>query len=235
MQDTLNQKLFNSDNMLHKEVRDKLLNIVDYFTDNLDFKIKVLDVYLLGSNASYNYNEHSDIDLHIVTNFEDYDASIELVKALFNSLKSNFNDEYDIKVRGLEVELYIEDINTSATSNGVYSVLNNEWIKFPTKDTVIVKDVSDKASHLVSKLNDVLQNGTYDDIVNAINQLYLMRKNSILSDGEYGTGNLIFKHIRNIGLLKGLKNKKKELKQDDLSLKEKISNAVFVSDLFKLM
>ena len=235
MQDTLNRKLFNENDMLYPEVRQKLLEIVSYFVDNAELNIDVLDIYLLGSNASYNYNEHSDIDLHIVTNFENYDAPIDLVSTLFNSLKSNFNNNYDIKIKDLEVELYIEDVNTSTTSNGIYSVLNNNWIKFPVKDNVETPDVSDAASKLVAKCNDVLQNGDYNDVSNTINQLYMIRKNSILVDGEYGLGNLIFKHIRNIGLLQGLKNKQKELKQDDLSLKEKISKAVYTSDLFKLL
>ena len=235
MQNSLNKKLFNEDNILYPEVRKKLLDIVSYFIDNTELGISVLDIYLLGSNASYNYNEHSDIDLHIVTNFEDYDAPIDLVKALFNTLKSNFNDNYDIKIRDMEVELYIEDVNTSTASNGIYSVLNNDWIKFPVKDNVKTPDVSDIASKLVAKCNDILQNGDYNDVTDTINQLYMIRKNSILADGEYGLGNLIFKHIRNIGLLQGLKNRKKELKQDDLSLKEKISKAVYTSDLFKLV
>ena len=45
-----------------------------------------------------------------------------------------------------------------------------------------------------------------------------MRKNSIAVDGEYGKGNLIFKEIRNDGLLTQIKDKVKELTSRELSL-----------------
>ena len=48
--------------------------------------------------------------------------------------------------------------------------------------------------------------------------LYLMRKDSIATDGEYGVGNLLFKEIRNRGLLSALKDKYNEMISDELTL-----------------
>jgi len=52
----LNKKIFDGEK-LKPEVREKILDIVDEFIDNLWIKIDVLDIQLLGSNASYNYTD----------------------------------------------------------------------------------------------------------------------------------------------------------------------------------
>lgn len=94
----LNPKLF-QDDKLKPEIRQRILDIVDEFLDSLRIKIDVLDIQLLGSNASYNYTDYSDMDIHIITNFEMLDASQEIVNALFNLEKTNFNRNYDIFIK----------------------------------------------------------------------------------------------------------------------------------------
>ena len=66
---TLNQKLFSGEK-LKPEIKDRILKIVDAFVDDLTIKPDVIDIQLVGSNVSYNYTPNSDLDVHIVTNFE---------------------------------------------------------------------------------------------------------------------------------------------------------------------
>ena len=40
-----------------------------------------------------------------------------------------------------------------------------------------------------------------NEVEDFINDLYLMRKESLAKDGEWGTGNLVFKEFRNQGIL----------------------------------
>jgi len=56
---------------------------------------------------------------------------IELVKTLYDMKKKKFNDTHDISFYGINIELYVQDINSSCVSNGIYSVLDNKWIKEP--------------------------------------------------------------------------------------------------------
>jgi hypothetical protein len=90
----------------------------------------------VGSNASYNYSNNSDIDVHIIVNNEDISCDKNLLNILYNYMKSDFNKNYNIKVKGLDVEVYIEDINTTSITNGIYSILHNEWVKFPEEITL---------------------------------------------------------------------------------------------------
>ena len=218
MQKELNPKLW-EDKKLKRDVREAIIDIVSEFMDNLIIPVEILDVRVVGSNASYNYTEHSDLDVHIISNLELVGSPAEIVQALYNSERSNFNRTHNIKIKGIDVELYVEDVNSSVTSNGIYSVIDDIWIKEPQ----MVKERSVKIDKkelrdLVNSVKSVLADGDSDDIKDCINMLYLMRKDSIATDGEYGVGNLLFKEIRNRGLLSALKDKYNEMISDELTL-----------------
>lgn len=218
MQKELNPKLW-EDKKLKRDVREAIIDIVSEFMDNLIIPVEILDVRVVGSNASYNYTEHSDLDVHIISNLELVGSPTEIVQALYNSERSNFNRTHNIKIKGIDVELYVEDVNSSVTSNGIYSVIDDIWIKEPqTVKERSVKIDKKELRDLVNSVKSVLADGDSDDIKDCINMLYLMRKDSIATDGEYGVGNLLFKEVRNRGLLNALKDKYNEMISDELTL-----------------
>ena len=136
MHDTLNPSIWAKDNHLRPEVKDKLEEIVNEFLIELEeneIPIHILDVHLVGSNASYNYTDKSDLDVHIIANLEDVTCDPYVLNLLYGYFKSYFNDKYDISIHDVDVELYIEDVNTSLISNGIYSLFDDEWVKFPEK------------------------------------------------------------------------------------------------------
>ncbi len=222
----LNPRLFTGDK-LKPEVRDRLMDIAKEFTNTIaeDLDYKVLDVIMVGSQAGYTYTDYSDIDLHLIVNLSQISReNPEIVQYLFNSERSRFNSNYDITVKGIEVEIYVEDLRTSTRSNGVYSIMNDEWIKVPSKD--ITKRTVDmdwstnsKYQELVNEINQVLDSGTSGDIQDMINEIYMQRKNGLATDdGELSEGNLIFKEIRNQGYLDKLKSQYYEIRSNELTL-----------------
>ena len=217
--DTLNPKLWDG-NKLKSDVREKLLDIVDEFKDYVDLDIKILDAHIVGSNASYNYTDHSDLDLHVVVNFETLDASEEVVNALFNSEKKSFNDDYDLEMSGVNVEIYVEDVKAATVSNGIYSLFEDEWIKEPVKETVSFDDdaVDAKVEELRPQIVNALNGLDSRVVTDVIDDLYLIRKNGLATGGEYSVDNQVFKSIRNEGLLDKLKDKLLELRSKELSI-----------------
>ena len=203
---------------LRDEVRTKILDLVKEFQSTLDIPLTILDINIVGSNASYNYTEKSDVDVHIVTNFEEYGYPQELVQAAMNSFKSNFNTKYDVTYGGFNVEVYVEDVKSAPQSNGIYSVVDNEWIKEPVKLDPISVDLEPEYSEMTDRINSILTSGTEQDIINVIDDLYVIRRNSLVQGGEFGKGNLIFKQIRNDGLLDALKDRRVELASQELSI-----------------
>ena len=215
---TLNPKLW-SKNKLLPDVRDKIIEIIEEFLSTIDIKIKILDARIVGSQASFNYTEYSDLDVHLITNFDSMDASEEILTVLYNALKTKFNKDYNISIKGIDVELYIEDMNSSAVSNGIYSIYNDEWIKYPEKlDNIPEIDTSKEFNRWKEKIDKLIQFGNSESIEKAIDDLYIIRKDSLIIDGEYGEGNQLFKDLRNNGLLDDLKTAYKKKRSKELTL-----------------
>lgn len=221
--DTLNPLLWDN-NKLKIEIRDKLIEIYQTFVNRLkenEIPIDVVDVLLLGSNASYNYTDKSDIDLHLVVDFTDLPLNPTLTQLFYNNEKSKFNDDYDINIKGLPVEVYIEDVNSGTTSNGIYSLIQNKWLKFPQYNPP--KDVN--YDLLLTKYkndcNEALASNSLETIKGMINEIKMLRKISLMNNGEYSKGNLVFKELRNDGTIDSLYDKMKELTSQELSLESK--------------
>lgn len=218
--DTLNPKIWNtSTNTLLPDVRQKIIDIVATFENYVKVPMDIVDIQLVGSNASYNYTEHSDLDVHIIANFELVSKDTSLLQALYDAKKTSFNKNYDIKIHGVEVEMYVQDIKSGIASNGIYSVCDNAWVKEPKPIKSITKHNTEKeVEKWQTKIAQVLQDADYDEISNTINMLYLIRHNSIAVEGEWGKGNQIFKDIRNLGLLDKLKSALNDATSKKLSL-----------------
>lgn len=203
---------------LRPEVKDKILAIVEEFQSTLDIPLDILDINLVGSNASYNYTDKSDVDVHIVTDFEEYGYPMELVNAAMQAFKKVFNDTYDIDFDGYNVELYVEDVNTSPNSNGIYSVLNDTWIKVPAKLEPVEIELEPEYTDFCNRIDAIAENGTGQDVVDMMNELKMLRRNSLAVDGEFGKGNLIFKQLRNNDYISKLKDRKIVLASEELSI-----------------
>ena len=230
LHDTLNPKLWDSKMNLLPEVKEKLDKIVDKFNEYLnqyknDIKFQVLDVNLVGSNASYNYSDKSDLDVSVVINFNSLGTTDEIADDYFHCKKNDFNETYHPTIRGIDVELYVSDIKSTNISNGVYSVKYNKWIKKPVKiDPPKNVDVSDYTDEIEKAVEKTLETKDLDKINTFMSSLYLMRRNSLIVNGEYGRGNLIYKDLRNRGVLDKIHDAINELTSDELSIKENFFN-----------
>lgn len=241
LHDTLNPKIWTEDNELISEVKAKILQIVAKFKsllaqDGVDLKVD--DIYLLGSNANYNYNEDSDLDIHIIAD-ESFDCSEEHLAIIYNAYKSLFNKKYTITIKGINVELYVENKDkVSHISSGVYS-FNNGWIKQPSRFEIpeINQFAVDRGVKLwEDKYFDVTLNPSITKIDKYIDDIYKLRQDSVVKDGEFGEGNLVFKEIRRLGYLDDLKDLKTELTSKELSLESltKIMESLSEPDLRKV-
>lgn len=233
LHDTLNPKLWTEGNELKPFVRDRLLKVVDKYIESSEVLTEqdVIDVELLGSNASYNYTPYSDLDVHLVVNMEAVSCDPALFQLACNAERSNFNKNYDITIKGIEIEMYVEDVKASTASNGIFSLYDNAWIKFPEKIIVPNYDEDKGYNFTLNYYKNlackVLDNATTSkEVQDYINNLYNLRRTSIMTDGEFGKGNLIFKEIRNLGLLDELKQRQYELSSKELSLESLLESEI---------
>lgn len=205
--DTLNPKLWDSAGQLLPEVKAAVVQLIKLFEQEIQTPLDIVDVQLVGSNASYNYTEKSDLDIHIIANYELVSKEVELVGMLYQLEKSNFNNKHNITIHGIETELYVQDINSGITSNGIYSVLDNQWIKEPKPiKSISTKNADKEVETWKIHIAKILAEEDEKEIKNTINTLYLIRHNALAAEGEQSKGNQIYRQIRNLGLLDRLKD-----------------------------
>lgn len=234
LHDTLNPKIWENDK-LKSEVKDKLEEIIDQFILELhdnDIPVKVLDARLVGSNASFNYTENSDMDVHLIVNTQEASCDTNVLTLLYNYFKSNFNDKYDISIHGIPVELYIEDVGASAVSNGIYSIYDDEWIKYPEPVDVPDIDITDDFAVLERRYKNIIEDNDAEEAEELLDELYLRRKDSLATEGEYGRDNLLFKQFRSKGYLDGLKEVLNGITSKELSLEALMESAYEDDDTY---
>jgi len=228
--DDLNSELWDEDKKLRPEVRERLLEIAEKFikpTLGKDAIIK--DITFTGSLANYNYSDMSDIDLHIIIDFADVNADKDIVKRYFNAVKALWNSLHDIRIKGYEVEAYVQDEDEPHTSTGVYSVQDDEWLKEPVQsDAEIDEDsVSNKANSLIDQIEQalkIMEEGSHQEAFqraeSLMEKIKKLRKAGLETDGEYSVENLAFKTLRNTGYLTKLSDLKRQAYDAMMSIEE---------------
>jgi len=155
--------------------------------------------------ANYNWSKYSDIDLHIIVNFEQVNNDVELVRDFFNAKKSGWNRTHDIKIKGYEVEVYVEDPKDIHYSSGVYSLLQDDWLFMPAKQDFDLdwENITIKAEALMNEIDGLeqLHNlGRYKEVLEDSerikNKVRKLRQSGLESGGEYSIENLVFKVLR---------------------------------------
>ena len=150
----LNPKLW-EDEKLDPTVRDQLLLIAEDFVEYLGISnLKVRDVTISGSNAAYSYTPHSDLDLHVLVDFNELPNN-EVYQELFTAKKTLYNEAHDITVRDVPVELYVQDTSNPVQSLGEYSIVHDKWIRIPKKRRANFDEVATKAKY--EKLGDLIE------------------------------------------------------------------------------
>ena len=135
--DILNPKLFENEE-LKPEIKEAIEKIAYTFVDGLKedgVKFDLKDIVLLGSNCSYNYTKDSDLDIHLIADSSNLECPDNLYPLIYSAYRSMFNKDYDITIKGIPVELYIEMDEPQAKSNGIYS-LNTGWLKKPVQQDI---------------------------------------------------------------------------------------------------
>lgn len=207
----LNPKFWDKDKMLDKSIRNKLIKIALHFKNEMKLDINdIVDIIITGSIANYNWSKYSDIDLHLVLNFDKLNVEKDLLEDYFNAKKNLWNNLHNIKINGHEVEVYVQNSKEPHYSTGVYSLIRENWVTEPqimSAKTFDKRSVSSKTKDIMklidfidSKLtNEPLQAMKLSDILQ--DRLKNMRSAGLEKDGEYSVENLTYKLLRRVGYL----------------------------------
>jgi len=215
IKDTLSNAVFQkkgkNDFIMKNDVREKLLEITKNFMDFLGVDFFIHDVVLTGSLSNYNWSEYSDVDLHIIIDYDETNINLKLLTEFFNSKRSLWNKNHTISIKKFDCEIYVQDLKEKHLSSGVYSILNNEWIIKPEKTTQNIdenkilektEEYSKKINNLATKLKN--KENIDKDLLDLKRKIKRFRQSGLDTGGEYSYENLTFKMLRRNGSIKML-------------------------------
>ena len=204
---------------LDSRIRLKLLDIADDFWKYVNLTwVKPSGIILTGSICNFNWSQYSDIDLHLIVDFDEIDEKTEFVKDYLDSKKNEWNNEHNgLQIMGYPVELYVQNLGEMPESNGIYDLEENDWVREPNPDDIksigLNKfSIKEKAAKIMTIIDDMYDALASTDDSHKIEQMgddasYLwkkvkeMRKSSLEKNGESGSGNIVYKILRRTGYL----------------------------------
>jgi len=205
--ENLNKKIWQSEDTLRKEVREKLLQIANDFIKEIEIDIRYDDIIFTGSLANYNYNIYSDIDLHIIISGPKKELDDKIFEAFLNAKKKLWNISHNIKIKGYDVEIYPELEEEGHKSSGIYSLQKDMWINKPDKFDAEpnLRAVSKKLRETERMIDSVLDGSASEkDVDKVIEKLKKMRQTGLNRSGEMSVENLVYKVLRNDNILQKL-------------------------------
>jgi hypothetical protein len=209
--DKLNPNLWLG-NRLRPEVKKQLKKIAEDFIEEVDLTVS-------GSNAAYSYTPYSDLDLHILVNMRDLPNN-DVYKELFNAKKNIYNDSHNIKIHGIPVELYVQDVNEPVVSLGEFSIIRDKWLKMPSKLRANFDQTATKAKY--EKLHELIQHALKTKnlkiITNVIKKIKQYRQAGLAKAGEFGPENLAYKVLRNQDYITKLYDLRDKLHSEELTI-----------------
>ena len=141
----------------------------------------------------------------------------KILKSALDGIRFIWNLRHNIRIRGYDVELYIQDVKEPHSASGLFSLRNNEWIKSPVFDPPEIdeNDVNKKAESLAYEIEELHTRlltsnlpsnakDLYKRCVSLKEKIQKMRKESLSKGGEFSVGNLAFKKLRNEGYIEKL-------------------------------
>jgi hypothetical protein len=228
--DTLEPHIWIDDERVVPKIADKLNKIAQDFIDSLPVEINIEDIRLTGSLANYNWSNYSDVDLHIIVDFLGIDENRVLVKAFFDNARMRWNNRHRIRMKGYDVEIYVEDSREQHLSSGVYSLMNNEWVKKPRKyrNSIDFSAARRKADDLEFQINIIDNLITTKKLKSALKnvdrvkrKIKNMRRAGLESTHkEFSIENIAFKILRRNGMLDKLDEFKHKIYDDVMTVKE---------------
>lgn len=219
----LNQNIWDGDSLNHGVKKILLKNSIEFLKfSNLD-KFKINDIIITGSIANYNWNDNSDIDLHILMNTEDIGENDNIITDYLKLLKNNWNELINPKIDNHDIEVYVQDIKEPHKSTGVYSIINDKWLKKPIKKMVSidVEIIEKKANDIIGIIEDLISNNNEKNkpklLKIIVDKLKKYRSIGLNRDGEFSTENLVFKALRYGGVISELIDQKNLILNKELS------------------
>ena len=233
--DNLNQEIWDGTE-LRPKIAKALKVIAKDFYESLKVDAEIIDIWFTGSLANYNWTNFSDIDLHIIIDYNDISEDKDFAFEYVDAKKDVWIAKHDIKIKGFSVEPYAQDIEAPTGGMGaVYSIKDDKWLKKPSLENPKIdrRSIKKKIKSVVKKIEKVESIKDLEKIQSEGKKLKdkikKMRRSGLDKAGEFSEENLVFKYLRNNGFIGRLFDAVRNAYDKSLSINEE-SNSTYEYD-----
>lgn len=194
---------------LDPRVRVNLLRMAYDFYKKTKLPAPIVDVYLMGSIANYNWTPDSDADVHIMVDYNKLQMPPETALKTVKTVGAQWNAEHNVVVKGHKVEMNLQNANeVKPHVTGIYSLVKDAWVRHPQRVNLQIDKsvVQTKFKAMASYIESALNSGNRETMKAAKEYIDAYRQYGLDSAGELSYENIVFKILRSKGLIKKLKN-----------------------------
>lgn len=221
--DKLCPALWDQNLQLDKEVQAGLLKIANDFYIESGFTAPIIDIYLMGSIANYNWTLDSDVDIHIVIDYNQLQMPQETVDEVVRAMASKWNSEHEVTAKGHKVELNFQNSKEKKPHvTGIYSLKTGTWIRKPTYQNIQINKmlVQIKFKAMKKYIDAVIQSQDIEVMKKAKKYIDAFRQYGLDTVGELSVENVVFKALRSKGFLNNLKQSITNVYDKQMTVKE---------------
>lgn len=217
----LNPVFWNPDKTLRESVAQALVDRASDFVKRLGKNpSEIEDVMIVGGNASYRYDDSSDLDVTILLD-RNTKYSTEEIRLLGLSA-SGLTYRLSPSINGVDLNFYISSRNIGAlrpAKQGIYSVFEERWIKPPTSNYEIHHNyITSKVNYFAELIEECINDDSTESQDCAKKLLERLKRYRISglksSDGENSTPNLVWRVLSTSNYINTLKEKIQQIEKD---------------------
>lgn len=232
--ETLCPEMWDTAQHLDPTVRANLLEMAKDFYEKTNLPAPIIDIYLMGSIANYNWTVDSDTDVHVIINYSQLQMPSETANKTVKTAGAQWNAEHNITVKGHKVEMNIQNAEEQKPYvTGIYSLIKDQWVRKPLKMVPQINKSILRIQYNAMKnyVLNALNTGDREQMKAAKKYLDAYRQYGLDTYGELSYENLVFKILRARGIIKQLKDSITTVYDQEMTIPEgsdlRLSNLMY--------
>ncbi len=198
---------FFTNEQFNASIRKRFQQVSNYYFSKIKQKFpkaKLIDILFVGSLAGYGYTDESDVDLHLLIDF-----NVTCDKALINEYVTLLRYIWHVdKISVGNYPVQITPVSARIEQGGIYSLLNDQWIQKPRREQItyskeeLINTIKTHQNELINleKIYNSNPNPlNCQKLIGYADELKAWRRQGLTERGITSMENIAFRVMRSLG------------------------------------